>query len=143
MDDTSNLITNWGYAAMIANEDEATAGRQRRLNLSLMEQYENISVENSALQRTKRQLIDENTVLRAVLVEMANRSEALCRVIDHLRAAWSPEDPAELSFKQDCESLDIRMRSKVAADMAWPADRDKVLAGWLEWGKAQPKPKRR
>jgi len=137
MDDI-DLLTQQGYARTRTLGDQATQGRQRRLRRSMLEELADTQDENRKLIRERHALREENARAVELVRQLADRSEAFRRLVNHLRQAWAPADPVELVLKDDLKPLIDAKKRELAEDGAWAKARDESIESRVRPPKQNP-----
>lgn len=130
-----NLITQHGRRTASLLQEEAE-GILRRSRMTTLHALCSAQDENARLIRANRQLQDENARAVELIRTLADRSEAFRRLVVHLRDAWEPTNPAELSLKKSLAPLLDQKEHELAMDGEWAKQRDAGIAAHLRSGGA-------
>lgn len=124
-------ITRNGYATTRTLNNEAVAGVQRRSNRRVLDTLMETQDAHARLLREQHELQRQNDLAVQLIRTLADRSEAFRRLAVHLRDAWEPTNPAELSLKKSLAPLLDQKEHELAMDGEWAKQRDAGIAAHL------------
>ncbi|MBN8884479.1 MAG: hypothetical protein J0I77_02055 [Rudaea sp.] len=143
-DDESNeldAITANGWANLSLQNQAAAQLSRMRMTRKVI-QSEMLC---SELNRKNIKLEDENAALKAVMSGLLDRNTALWQVVVHLENAWQPRGADPTAPALAVQPMVAEKQRALASDPTLIAEKERVAAEWMNWGKAQvpPRGKRR